>query len=665
MKFDIEAGDSISVTVEVSKAGFRPDTVANVGLSFIDTVFVRTANLIPITDRGGEFTVIGQVVDGFSGAPLEGALIRALNHPETTLSDSIGEYSLLLTLDAGVISVVTLDVSKATFVPDTIRNVGLDSNKAVIAPTASLLPLTVKAGIASISGNVVNGLTKAPIENAHVRALDHPEFDLTDANGDYLFSVTLDEDETNIINIEIVKAGFLTSTLPNVALSVGDTIVAPPTNLIPIQSEDVEAKIVGRVTDDVLNESLDGVLVTVLDRDEKAVTDPDGNYEIIIIIAFDEKDTVTIEFFKSGFEPNTLFDVALNIGGTLTIPNVGLTPIDRAGPASSITIDSVSSTSIGIRGAGGIETADITFLLSDASGIPLDKFRPTEVAFSLSGPGGGEFVAPVTATSDENGIVMTTLNSGTIAGPVQIVATIAGLGVSSLPVPISIHGGLPDSAHFSLSANPTNIAGLIKMGAKSTITAFVGDKFSNIVPPGTSISFRTSAGIIEGSAVTDENGQASVILTSANPPPAPADAGIVTVTGETIDENGVTISTTTLVLFTGSAKIQMIDFAPDSLFAVADSGEANFSYQVSDENDNPLEVGSTIEIKTTFGVVSGDISVVIPSTKDKGPKTTIFEFTLTDIEPSEDPDVITDTKVTIQVTSPNGNISLDIFGTID
>ena len=664
LKFDIDAGDSISVTVEVSKAGFKPDTVSNVGLSFTDTVFVRTANLIPITDVAGEFTVFGQVVDGFSGFPLGGSLIRALNHSETAESNVNGEYYLHLTLEAGESNVVTLDVSKATFVPDTIRNVGLALGDTVIAPVASLLPLTVKAGVAGISGNVINGLTNAPIENAHARALEHPEFDFTDANGNYLFSVSLAENETNIVDITIVKAGFLTFTLLNVALSVGDTTVAPPANLIPIQPEDVEAKIVGRVTDDILNESLDGVLVTVLDREESAVTDLNGNYELDIVIAFDEKDTVDIEFFKSGFEVDTRFDLALNIGGTLTIPDVLLTPIDRAGPPSNITILSVSSTSIGLKGTGGIETADITFLLSDATGKPLDRFRPTDVSFSSSGPGGGEFVAPATATSDENGTVMTTLNSGTIAGPVQVVATIAGPAISSLPVPISIHGGLPDAAHFSLASSTLNIAGLVGFGREAVITAFVGDKFSNIVPPGTSIQFQSSHGIVEGSAVTDANGRASVTLISANPLPTGADSGFVTVTGETIDENGAIIPASTIVLFSGHTTVNMVGFA--GTFSIADGGSETFTFRVRDvENDRPLEGGSTITVSTNFGLLSGDIGVTIPDTQDRGPKNTSFTFTLTDTEPLEDPDVITNTKVTILVLSPNGNVQITISGTVD
>ena len=666
LKFDIEAGDSISVTVEVSKAGFRPDTVSNVGLSFIDTVFVRTANLIPITDKGGEFTVMGQVVDGFSGAPLEGAMIRALNHPETTQSDSIGEYSLLLTLDPGVISVVTLDVSKATFLPDTIRNVGLDSNMAVIAPTASLLPLTVKAGIATISGNVINGLTKAPIQNAHVRALDHAEFDLTDEDGDYLFSIPIGENETNIVNIEIVKSGFLTSTLPNLALSVGDTTVAPPTNLIPIQTEDIDAKILGRVVDDVLFESLEGVLVNVLNRAETAVTNLIGNYELNLIIAFNESDTVDIEFFKSGFAPDTLFEVALNIGGTLTNPTVGLAPVDRAGPASSITIVSVSTNSIGIKGAGGLETADIAFLLSDANGNPLDRFRPTEVAFDLSGPNGGELVAPDTAVSDENGIIMTTLNSGTEAGPVQVVATIAGLGISSQPVPIAIHGGLPDSAHFSLIPSTLNIAGLVQFGREAVITAFVGDKFSNIVPPGTAIQFQSSHGIIQGSAVTDENGQASVTLFSAEPLPVRPDTGFVTITGETIDENGDIISASTRVLFSGLTQLQ-IDFDSDSVFTILDGEQATFNFTVNDtSNLRPLEGGSTISVIATVGIVSGDVNITMPDTQARGPKTTEFSFTLSDDEPLDEfPNTPVPSTVTILVISPNGNAQITITGTVD
>jgi len=670
LSFSIDVGDSTSVTVEISKATFLPDTVTNVAISFADTVQVRTANLIPITSAGGVVVLKGKVVNGVTAAPLEGALVRALQHAETTLSDSLGDYTLSVTLEAGQSNVLTLDISKASFAPDTLSSIGVTVGDTVNAPPASLIPLTISQGLGGIRGTVFNGITEAPIEGAFIRALDHSESALSDAQGNYAFAVAIVGEESNVIDLEIIKEGFLASTLPNLELVIGDTVDVPPTNLIPIDPDGSKAIVKGVVVDDVFFDPIGGVQIRAIGHDETTLSNELGIFTLSLVIKISESDIVDLVFSQEEFITDTLSNVALTVDGTITLAgNQELTPKNRAGPPSNAILFDITRTSISIQGAGGVEeTSVLTYQLRDKNGTPLDRFKNAVVSFSLFGPGGGEFVAPLTATTNDSGLVRTALNSGTIAGVVQVVASFdPGTGIiTSAPTPIAIHGGQPDSAHFTVFSSTLNIAGLIQFGREAIISAIVGDKFSNIVRPGTAVLFESKFGDIEGSDETDEDGRASVRLFSAKPLPLTADSGFVRVIGKTRDEDGDLIIDSTFVIFSGNTRVEMVGFASDSTFTIAEAGKATFTIKVDDQQfGNPIEGGSTVEITATAGRVSGS-GIVIPDTQAKGPKTTIFTFSLIDAQPNEDPPAAPDAStVSIAVTSPNGNVTITINGTVD
>ncbi|MCH7886533.1 MAG: carboxypeptidase regulatory-like domain-containing protein [Candidatus Marinimicrobia bacterium] len=661
LKFNVDSDDSNSVTIQISKSTFLPDTVSNIGISFTDTIRVRDANLIPISDLEGDVAISGKVVNGLTAVPIEGALVRALKHSETAFSDSLGNYILSITLEAGESNVLSLEISKATFAPDTLSNIGVAVGDTVNAPPASLLPLALSKGLGGIRGSVFNGITEAPIEGAHVRALNHSESALTDSEGNYTFAVAIDNDESNVVSLEIIKSGFFASTLSNLELSIGDTVEVPPANLLPIDPEGSKAIVKGVVVDDVFFDPIEGAQIRAIGHDETTLTSELGNFSLSIAIKTGESNVVDLIFSQEDFVTDTLLNVTLTVDSTITLANQELTPANRAGPPSNATVINVTRTSISIQGAGGEEeSSEITYRLQDVNGITLDRFRPTEVSFSFFGPGGGEFLSPLAATTDAEGLVRTALNSGTIAGVVQVIATFdPGTGViNSAPTPITIHGGHPDSAHFTITST-LNIAGLVSI-REAVVTAILGDKFSNIVRPGTAVSFRTSAGIIIGSAVTDTSGRASVTHTTVNPPPALARKGFVTLTAETKDEDGVSIFAIDSILWSGHTLVEMVGA---STFAIADGGNVTLTVRVSDvEFGNPLEGGSTVDISASVGSVSG--SAIIPDTQIQGITTTLFDFTIRDDDPG-DIDPPAPSTVSILVTSPNGNVKLEISGTID
>ncbi|MCH8300233.1 MAG: carboxypeptidase regulatory-like domain-containing protein [Candidatus Marinimicrobia bacterium] len=665
--FSVDSDDSNSITIQVSKSTFLPDTISNIGISFTDTIIVRDANLIPISTTSGDATIFGKVINSSSGSPIEAVTIRALNRTEEAQTDSSGEYYLLLDIKFGT-NAVTLEASKEGFNSALINNLGIAIGDTVSAPPVALLALSITEGIASLSGNVINGLTKAPIEGALIRALNHKEIALSDLNGDYVLSIALAEGESNVVNIEIGSSGFLTSTIPNVGLAIGDTIVISTANLLPIDPEGSKAIVKGVVVDDVFFEPIDGVQVRAIGHNETTLSNELGNFSLSIVIKIDESNVVDLIFSQDDFVTDTLFNVALTVDRTITLANQEMTPANQAGPPSNATLVNISRTSISIKGRGGEEeSSELTYRLQDESGITLDRFRPIEVFFYLFGPRGGEFLSPLVATTDADGLVRTALNSGTKAGVVQVIARFdPGTGadsISSVPTPIAIHGGHPDSAHFSLRSSPLNIAGLVTL-REANVTAFIGDKFSNLVRPGTAVQFQSKYGIIQGSAVTNEDGQASVKLISAEPLPIVTDNGLVRVTGETKDEDGKSIFDSTFVLFSGHTQLTML--VGGDGFVINNGGSFIFTFQVDDvEWGNPIEGGSTIEITATAGALSVS-SITIPDTQSQGAETTIFTFTLSDDDPNENPVLPpVQSKVTITVTSPNGNLGLGFSGTVD
>jgi adhesin/invasin len=222
-----------------------------------------------------------------------------------------------------------------------------------------------------------------------------------------------------------------------------------------------------------------------------------------------------------------------------------------AGPAKNLVLHLISNTSIGVRGSGTNETSNLTFEARDSNGnlvqdpVPGNPTSGTAVSFTLEngGLGGGESLSPLRATA-VNGQVTTSLQSGTKAGTVKMVAFIDANGnglpdaqeIVSQAISVTITGGPPWGENLSVAVLPLNIAGLVTFGLKDTITTFLSDRFSNPVPDGTAVSFFSDFAGITGAAVsTSTNGTtaATATATLTSQGPVPTD-GFVTVTPSTL-----------------------------------------------------------------------------------------------------------------------------------
>jgi hypothetical protein len=334
------------------------------------------------------------------------------------------------------------------------------------------------------------------------------------------------------------------------------------------------------------------------------------------------------------------------------------------GKAANIVLVTSSTDNISIRGTGSNETAVLQFEVRDSLGIPIAGVNKLTVNFSiLGGPGGGEYVFPVTSETDPlTGRVATRVSSGTKAGVLQVyaTATIAGtppLTIKSSPIKITISGGLPDDSHFSISRKPLNIAGGLYDNLRAQVMVIVGDKEGNPVQQGTAVSFTTTGGVIQPNASTDKDGIAQVDLISANPRPSNS---VAIVTAKTIGDSGKIIQKSTTVLFSGPTRI----LTPSTTITIPDSGVASFQYRVQDPNGFPLAGGTSISL-TVDGpgsgelVLSGDVTKTLEDSND--PNSTLFNVTVQD-KALHGPSGAVNFKIT--VTSQNGNASATFPGVV-
>ena len=208
-------------------------------------------------------------------------------------------------------------------------------------------------------------------------------------------------------------------------------------------------------------------------------------------------------------------------GGTTT----GGTP--PPGAAGGIQFISATPGAIGVQGSGQITTSTVVFRVTDAATAPM---AGQLVNFTMTGPQGGTYIGtpndgtPTTAsgTTDGSGNVAVILNSGNVAGPVTIRATVAA-GIATFSASssiISIGGAVASAGHLSISASILNLPGFVLDNFKSDVLVLAADRFTNsTILAGTTVSFYTEAGAVGASTTLDATGAGTVALRTQLPRP--------------------------------------------------------------------------------------------------------------------------------------------------
>ncbi len=394
----------------------------------------------------------------------------------------------------------------------------------------------------------------------------------------------------------------------------------------PVQTSGGTATIAGQVVEQTTGDAIPGVSIVIIGGTSDYGTNTDNKGQYSVDVNIDQDKELIIIANRTGYDPDTL-SVYAQIDNSVSAPLFKLnkqsgTSETSSKTAASIYMYSQSDKSIGVKESGSNETAQIIFEVLDSLGVPIGTDNAVTVSFKFgSSPAGGEYLYPASVVSNALGRASVTLNTGTIAGVAQIIAefTVNKVTVKSRPVLISIHGGFPDAGHFAVAAPKLNYPEYGIIGFEIPFTAFCGDKYTNPVREGTSVYFNATSGIIEGSNLTDALGRSTVTLLTQPFPTLDEPglgAGFFRVTASTINENNVTIQTSTIRLLTGLPHITVTP----TTFDIQNGGSQSFNYTVSDGNGNPMSEGQTMTVKVSEGdlKVSGDVDIKMLDTQSKG-----------------------------------------------
>lgn len=225
---------------------------------------------------------------------------------------------------------------------------------------------------------------------------------------------------------------------------------------------------------------------------------------------------------------STVNSQSLSASGALTV---------AAATAGSIEFVSATPPNNALKGTGDSsrpESSVVAFRVRDASNAPV---QGAIVQFALNTVVGGINMTNASATSDNQGVVSTVVNAGTVATSVRVTATVPAANISTQSSQLTVTTGIPTAASSSLAVGCYNIEGWDFDGVTTTVTARLGDRFQNPVPDGTAVTFTSEGGNILSQCTTittpAEGGVCTVNYRSSNPRPSD---GRVTLLAKAIGE---------------------------------------------------------------------------------------------------------------------------------
>lgn len=424
--------------------------------------------------------------------------------------------------------------------------------------------------------------------------------------------------------------------------------------------------VTGRVVENDTESPIANATVSIISPEDLAmetITGSNGEFTFEEV-AVDSVIDMTLQAEKEGFSSNTITIVAAP-ERQLSVPDLKIRNQQsgdgdgvqgETGGAANIELVNLESQSIRIDETGGAGNSAFTFVVLDSTGRAINSNNAIDVRFRITeGPDGGESITPAVVRTNANGEVTSNIFAGTVAGNLQIEALIerpdVGVTIRSKPILLTIHGGFPDLAHFSIAADIYNFEAYSINGNRDEITVIVGDKYSNPVKEGTPVYFNSTHGVIQGSGVTDADGQVTVDLISGDPRP-PANNAISTIRAYTFDENDAEITREIPILFSGPPASNKIQVSP-STFSIDAGGSQRFTMTVTDINDNPLPYNTQITVTPSDGMtIDGETDISVPNTLSPGAGVTEFTFTAqdSDDESSDEQEV----SILIQVETPGG-----------
>lgn len=172
----------------------------------------------------------------------------------------------------------------------------------------------------------------------------------------------------------------------------------------------------------------------------------------------------------------------------------------------------------GSGGSGRSESATLRFRVVDTNNTPV---KGVKVNFTAV-PAADVTLNILSATSDAEGVVVTTVSSKSVATAVVVRATVSGRAITSQSDQLLVTTGVATQTGFDLSASKYNLNSALT-GDSSSITVRIVDTNGNPVSDGIPVVFTTNYGAVGSSSrggCTTVNGSCQVTFSVQDPRPA-------------------------------------------------------------------------------------------------------------------------------------------------
>jgi adhesin/invasin len=496
-----EAGMTL---VEVRRGSLKARAEIRFGLLLPDDSILSLSSPQQVLAVNDQAEVFARLTDSY-GQPLANQLINfssksfnEVHHQAQVSTDQNGMATFKITAkQAGTVTVLA---SSAQYTMSLDLYFGA---KLSLQPSQTTAPADADLGTKLIA-TVVDGFNQA-IANIPVvfkyyfPDLQHSHSLHTDEQGQAEFTVFADKPGLALVE---ASAGLLPISTANIRFT-------------PLPAHSIDLSVPSNTLD--LNQQVT-ITALVLDKQGQAV--PGVNVEFssnlgnINPSAISDADGLARVNFAAATQAG-IATITAKIGEISRLLHINV----QAAAAGSIEVVSIEPRELGISGTGVAQTATITFMVRDGAGNPVDKqnvqFRLGEARLN-----GGEKLS-FTSGMTNNGLVSTVLQSGIVSGTVDVIASVLDGKVSAI-AKVLIVSSYPDAKHFSLAAKYLNIAGGVQFGLENLLTAYLGDRYGNVVASETSVSFISDGGLIGRSVgqaftTTSNLGQATAVLQSAAP----------------------------------------------------------------------------------------------------------------------------------------------------
>ncbi|KQW87982.1 hypothetical protein ASC94_26230 [Massilia sp. Root418] len=625
------------------------DTIASSGADGTEvtlTVVVKDANNNVMADQTVDFKASsGAIAAATRTTDASGTVTAKLN----TKGDS-ALRTITITATAGGVTSAEKKIQVVAGTPVQAPSMSLallSSSGAASNSLSSVAPLTARATVRDKDGKPVpNALVTFVASSSLVAFSPSAGTTLTDANGvadATMRPASLVASGAGTVTVSSSVDGAAVSAAAN--FTVGATDVAlSALRLSPgsigaygstVISVDVLAGAV-KYTEQQMNISFSSACVTA-GKATLASSAPTSN------------GTAQVVFRDQGCGNNDVITATLNSGSST--PKSVTANLAIASPAAA-SIQFVGATpvnqSIVIKGKGGFgrtETATLTFRVVDIFGKPL---AAQLVNFTTASP--DVTINKTSDSTDANGDVIMTVNSGTKATSFRVQATLASNpSVSTLSDSIVVTTGAAVQQAFSLSVGSPNVEGWTfdsgPVTPATSVSIMVADGFGNPVPDGLPVVFQSnlaSVGSSSKGACNTVNGGCSVDFRTQNPRTAPANTpatpcntgsaagvsndstrtGLASICASTTD--GVTTLFSKIGIFLSGSFADNVWFADTAsptpvrltgaeydLGTVGANDSRVFTLQINDINNNPMPAGTRVDISNPVNAAATGVS---PST---------------------------------------------------